>query len=138
MRLGATKSEPRSQATNYRSVARALVETARAIDALGEATYGNGLAIIAIHTAIAYTDALTIAHRELKSTDGDHVRAADVLVFALGARAEASHVKRLRRVLAAKSKAAYSGNYYTLDEGRDLLWHVEKYAAWAEEMLGTP
>jgi hypothetical protein len=65
MRLGAAKSEPRSQAASYLSVARALVETARAVDVLGEATYGNGLAIIAIHAAIAYTDALTIAYREL-------------------------------------------------------------------------
>jgi hypothetical protein len=65
------------------------------------------------------------------------VRAADVLVFALGARAEPSQVKRLRRVLAVKSKAAYGGTYYTLEEGRDLLWQVEKYALWAEEMLLT-
>jgi hypothetical protein len=135
MKLGATRREPRDQAANYRTVARALVETARAVDVLGEAMYGNGLAIIAIHPAIAYTDAVTIAYREVKSADGDHARAADVLVFALGPRAEPLHVKRLRRVLGAKSKVSYGGAYYTLAEGRDLLWHVEKYAAWAEELL---
>jgi hypothetical protein len=138
MRLGATKREPRSQAANYRAVAHALIETARAINVLGELTYGNGLAIIAIHSAIAYTDALTIAHHEIKSTEGDHLRAADVLVFALGARASKAQVNRLRRVLGAKSNASYGGNYFTLEEGRDILRHVEKYAVWAEGLLQNP
>ena len=135
MKLGKTKPEERSRAGRYRSIGRALVETARALDLIGEAKYGNGLAIIAVHAAIAYTDALTVAYREVKSTDGDHVRAAEVLAFALGARADAAQVKRLRRVLAVKSEASYGGNYYTLAEGRDLLSHVETYVAWAEEML---
>ncbi|HKP76719.1 MAG TPA: hypothetical protein VJT67_14410 [Longimicrobiaceae bacterium] len=135
MRLGATKREPRSQAASYLSVAQALVQTARAIDVLGERTYGNGLAIIAIHAAIAYTDALTIAVGEMKSTDGDHLRAVDVLTHVLGARADVAQVKRLRRVLAAKSTASYGGNYYTLEDGRDILADVEKYAAWAEGLL---
>jgi len=138
MKLSATKHVPRSEAAGYRIVGHSLLETARGIDLLGEAMYGNGLAIVAVHAAIAYTDALTVAFREMKSTDGDHTRAADVLVFVLGARADALQMKRLRRVLAAKSKVSYGGSYYTLEEGRDLLWHVEKYVAWAEEMLKIP
>jgi hypothetical protein len=77
----------------------------------GDAKYGNGLAIIAIHVAIAYTDALTIAYREIRSTDGDHTRAVDALQFALGQRAPAEQVQRLRRILNGKSHASYSGDY---------------------------
>jgi hypothetical protein len=129
------KNEARSRAVSYHAIGRALVETARALDLIGEAKYGNGMAIIAVHAAIAYTDALTVTYREVKSTDGDHVRAAEVLAHALGQRAEASHVRRLKCVLAAKSEASYGGSYYTLEEGRALLLDVEKYVSWAEEML---
>ena len=137
MKLGKTKEEERSRAVKYRSIGRALVETAGALDLIGDARYGNGLAIIAVHAAIAYTDALTVAYRQVKSTDGDHVRAADVLEFALGPDAEPSQVKRLRRVLEEKSEAAYGASFYSLEEGRRLLRQVEKYAAWAEMRLGT-
>jgi hypothetical protein len=88
-----------------------------------------------VHAAIAYTDALTIAYREVKSVDGDHTRAADVLVHALGQRADQTQVRRLKRVLNAKSEAAYGGTYYTLDEGRELFTDVTRYGSWAEEML---
>jgi hypothetical protein len=137
VKLGRTRREDRSRAAKYQAVARALLRTARDLDAMGEPKYGNGLAIIAIHAAIAYTDALTVAYRELKSTDGDHTRAADVLVQALGAHAEAQQVQRLRGILDAKSHASYSGNFYTLEDGRGILQDLEQLAAWAEEQLAN-
>lgn len=137
MRLGSTKREFRSRAASYHAIGRALLETAKALDVIGESRYGNGLGIIAVHAAIAYTDALTIAFRGVKSVDGDHTRAADVLVHALGQRAEDMQVRRLKRVLTAKSEVSYGGSFYTLDEGRELLADVTRYGAWAEEMLGN-
>lgn len=137
MRLGATKNEERYRSIQYLSVARSLLETARGLDLIADWKYGNGLAIVAVHAAIAYTDALTVAFRGVKSVDGDHTRAADVLVHALGSRVETPQVNRLRRVLQRKSDAAYGGKYYTLDDGRDLLSDVDRYAAWAESMLST-
>ena len=137
MKLGKTKIEERSRAVKFRSIGRSLVETARALDLIGGANYGNGLAILSVHAAIAYTDAVTIAHREVRSIDGDHLRAADVLAFALGAQVDEVQLKRLRRVLDLKGEASYGGGFYTLGEGRDVLRLVEKYAAWAEGLLGT-
>jgi hypothetical protein len=102
---------------------------------IAEPRYGNGLAIVSVHAAIAYTDALTVAYREVKSVDGDHSRAAEVLVHALGQRADPAQVRRLRRVLNAKSEVSYSGSYYTLHEGREIFADVVCYGSWAEEML---
>ena len=135
MRLGQTKQEERSRATSYQAIARSLLDTARGLDTIAEPRYGNGLGIISVHAAIAYTDALTIAYRGLKSVDGDHSRAAEVLVHALGQRADQTQVRRLRRVLNAKSEVSYGGMYYTLDEGRELFADVTRYGSWAEEML---
>jgi hypothetical protein len=61
VKLGQTKSEDRSRAVKYQSVGRALLRTAEDLATMAEAKFGNGLAIIAIHAAIAYTDALTVA-----------------------------------------------------------------------------
>lgn len=135
VKLGRTRHEDRDRSAKYQSVGRALLQTARDLDTMGEPKYGNGLAIIAIHAAIAYTDALTVAFRELKSTDGEHLHAAEVLVHALGHHADADQVRRLRRILGAKSHASYSGSYYTLEGGRGILQELERFVEWAEERL---
>lgn len=57
-----------------------------------------------------------------------------MLSHALGARAK-DQVPRLRRMLDAKTHASYSGSDYTLEEGRDILRDLKRYATWAEEML---
>jgi hypothetical protein len=141
VRLGRTKQEERERFAKYRAVGRGLLATARDLESMGDAKYGNGLAIIAIiamiaiHAAIAYTDALTVAYREIRSTDGEHTRAAEVLVHALGHRADAEQVRRLRRIPGAKTHASYSGSYYTIDDGRAMLLELEHFARWAEDRL---
>ncbi|HEX8904242.1 MAG TPA: hypothetical protein VF771_05330 [Longimicrobiaceae bacterium] len=127
----------RSRASSYHAIGRALLETAKALDVIAEPKYGNGLGIIAVHAAIAYTDALTVAYRELKSVSGDHTMAADLLEHALGRRADPAQLKRLRYVLDAKTHVSYGGSYYTLDEGRELLVAVTRYSTWAEDMLAS-
>ena len=109
--IGKSKREERTRAARYQAIGQALLKTAGDLEALADPRYGNALAIIAIHAAIAFTDALTVTYRELKSTDGDHTRAADLLVHAMGHKADAGQVRRLRGILNAKSSASYSGNF---------------------------
>ena len=138
VRLGSTTTEDPSRAAKYLSIGRSLHRNSQELEAISETRYGNGLAIIAIHAAIAYTDALTIAYRGIKSQDGDHVRAADVLAHALGQKQEyVRHVNRLRGILQAKSDASYSGKYYTLDDGRRIVREATEYIRWAEDMLAN-
>lgn len=138
VRLGSTSTEDPSRAAKYQAIGRSLHRNSQELDAISETRYGNGLAIIAIHAAIAYTDALTIAYRGIKSQDGDHARAADVLAHALGQhRAAATQVNRLRGILQAKSDVSYSGQYYTLEEGRRIIRETTEFIRWAEEMLAA-
>ena len=134
MKLGRTSRQDKASAPKYRAVAIGLLKTARDLDTMAELKYGNGLAIIAIHAAIAYADALSIAYRALKSTDGNHRRAADVLANALGNRAVQEQIDRLSGILDSKTHVSYSGNFYTLEDGRRLLKEVEKFAEWAEQL----
>jgi hypothetical protein len=138
VRLGSTTPEDPSRAAKYLAIGRSLHRNTQELEAISETRYGNGLAIIAIHAAIAYTDALTIAYRGIKSQDGDHARAADVLAHALGQRREhAPQVNRLRDILQAKSDASYSGTYYTLDEGKRIARQTTEFIRWAEDMLAS-
>lgn len=137
VRLGSTAKEPPSRAVKYLAIGRALHRNSQELEAISESRYGNGLAIIAIHAAIAYTDALTTAYRGIKSQDGEHSRAADVLAHALGQNQHAGQVSRLRGILQAKSDAAYSGHYYTLDDGRRIVREVTEFVRWAESMMDT-
>ncbi len=67
VRLGGTAPEDPSCAAKYLSIGRSLHRNTQELEAISETRYGNGLAIIAIHAAIAYTGALTIAFRGIKS-----------------------------------------------------------------------
>lgn len=138
VRLGATTTEDPSRAAKYLAIGRSLYRNTQELEAISETRYGNGLAIIAIHAAIAYTDALTIAFRGIKSQDGDHVRAADVLSHVLGPqRDHVRQVNRLRGILQAKSDASYSGQYYTLEDGKRLVREATEFIRWAEDMLAN-
>lgn len=138
VRLGSTTTEDPSRAAKYLAIGRSLHRNTQELEAISETRYGNGLAIIAIHAAIAYTDALTIAFRGIKSQDGDHVRAADVLAHVLGPqRDHARQVNRLRGILQSKSDASYSGQYYTLEDGKRLVREATEFIRWAEDMLAN-
>ncbi len=132
VKLGKTTQVDRHQALKYIAVGEALHRTAQDLAELAEPRYGNGMAIVAIHAAIAYTDALTIAFRGIKSTNGDHTRAAAVLQHALGHRADEAQVRRLRAILNAKSHASYSGSYYTIENARAILERTNEFIAWAK------
>lgn len=134
VKLGKTVQAGRHEAVKYLVMGESLHRTAEDLLALSEPRYGNAMAIIAIHAAIAYTDALTIAFREVKSADGDHARAADVLVHALGYRASEPQLRRLRAILNTKDHVSYGGNYYTTTEAAGLLAKTRDFVAWARNV----
>jgi hypothetical protein len=136
VRIGSAKDVDPSQAEKYRRVGASLLASARALEAIAVAgdPYGNAIGVVAVHAAIAYNDALCIAFAGLKSTEGDHRKAADVLKRALKSRAEPGQAERLRSILGVKERVSYAGLYYALDEARSLLREAETFGAWAEQM----
>jgi hypothetical protein len=135
VRRGQRKATDRQKAGKYRNVGSALLESARALKDLADddARYGNAIAVIAIHAAIAYNDAVTISYGGFKSTEGDHEKAPDALVAALKNPSPA-HVDLLRAVVKKKDSASYRGEYYTIGEAVAVLRRTEAFCAWAEEM----
>lgn len=131
--LGKTRQMDRSQAAKYLRVARALHSTAGDLDQLAAEgdTYGNAMAIVAIHAAIAYADALAIAFRELKSIDGDHSMAVVTLRHAIGHRADEAQIRRLESIIDQKSAVSYQGQYYTITDARAVVAKLNAFAQWA-------
>ena len=130
-----SKIVDRTQAPNYYAVARAFRTSAEALAELpGQgATYGNAIALLAIHAAISYADALAVAFGGRKSSD-DHTRSAELLQNVLKAQVPVEMVKILRVVIGAKDEVSYQGSYYPLDDGLRLLDKAGRFYSWADEL----
>jgi hypothetical protein len=131
------KSVDRSEAEKYLLVGQSLRRSAADLNALGEAAYGNALGILCIHAAIAFSDALSIWAKGMKST-GYHSDAAGLLVELFpqdsGTRGA---IRSLRTLLSSKDSIEYSGRFYQLEEARNLFRHLQKFSVWAEKKYGT-
>lgn len=131
-----TRRVDRSETPKYAETGRVFLESAKALSDVADdgAPYGNAIALLAIHAAISFADALSIAYGERKSVD-EHTKAADTLRAVLGSRLPNDKARALRRILAEKGSVSYQGMYYTLDDGRTLLSLATTFCAWARDTL---
>lgn len=133
VKRGAKKKVDPHDAERYLRVGRNLLQAAEDLSSLAGAFYGNAIGILCVHTAITYTDALTIRAAGIRSSD-EHTKAADRLIETVAVSNQDQKVIRvLRSILARKEEIEYSGDFYTLPEARKMLQDVKKYATWAEE-----
>lgn len=135
VKRGRRKTVERHQAAKYRNVGSALLRSAQDLEevAAEDARYGNAIAVIAIHAAIAYNDAITIAYAAFKSTEGEHEKAPDALIAALK-NPSPDNVDLLRAVVKKKDTVSYQGEYQTMGDAATILRRAEQFCAWAEEM----
>lgn len=91
----------RVQAGTYLHKARGFRADAEAMAALAGEFSGNGLAVLCVHAAIAYSDALAVRAGEAKSASGEHLDAVDLLesVVRIATDGDRAAVKALRYVL---------------------------------------
>lgn len=131
---GSRKQVDRAHAERYRRVGEALIGSAKLMAELASESdsFGNAIAVVAVHACIAYNDALCIAWKGFKSTDGDHTRAPDALIQALSHQAPAERVRQLRAVVDKKDQVSYQGTYYRIDEARRLMRDAAAFCDWAE------
>lgn len=125
-----------AQAGKYYKVARSLAQAATDLAHVADDgdAYGNAIAIVSVHSVIAYGDALCIAYGGFKSTEGEHIAAADALADALGNRAPSDQLNRFRAILAEKDTIAYQGNFYTVVDARQVVSRLRVFADWAQAM----
>lgn len=127
------KRVDRAQAKLYLEKARGFLGDAE--NMIGQSEFsGNGVAVLAIHAAIAFADAVTIRIREAKSASGDHTEAVDVLQDSLGRLTDSDRValKDLRFILQRKNDASYTANLVSTQEAEAIVAKLRSFARWAE------
>ncbi|MFC1539853.1 hypothetical protein ACFL41_00015 [Gemmatimonadota bacterium] len=106
---------------------------ARAVDGqIGDPIMSNALL-----AAIAYADALTIKFGGILNQQ-DHARLIAALQSALGNRASKEQLNRLGRLLKMKNQIQYDHTVCTIQDAREYVGQVRRFASWAETELARP
>lgn len=132
----AKRTDP-ARAESYAEVGRRLLHAARAITEQGDARHASALAILAVHSVIAYADAVAIHSGGKRSTAADHAVVLALLRDVLGNRLPDKVAKEIQRVIAEKDKFEYQGYVASMSEARALLDRAERIGAWSEEWLNV-
>jgi len=98
------------------------------------AGYRYSAALLAIHGAISYCDALRIGLGSQNLSSENHQAASGELKILLSARniKNSGGVDRLSRLLEMKSKIAYSSYLSSESDIKQIVLRAERFAAWAE------
>ena len=134
-RLDRTKRIDPRLADNHAEVGRRLLHAGRAIVEHGDERHASALAILSVHVAISFADAVAIHSSGRKSTSSDHEASVRLLRAALGARLSTATENALRRLIGAKDRFEYQGYVATMREAAVLFGHAERIATWADGVL---
>jgi hypothetical protein len=119
---------------HYRSRARDFLDGMRFLQDDLDA-FGYSSALLGIHGAISYADALRIGMGSKKLMAGDHSRAADDLKSLLDSNrfVQQQGVKHFRLLLSRKSKISYAAQAVRKNEFEDIVKRALRFADWAEK-----
>jgi len=96
--------------------------------------YGYSSALLGIHGAISYGDALRVGMGSKSLSSDDHGRATSELTSLLTSRGfdQQQGFKHLRALLSRKSRISYAAETVRKDEVEDIVKHAKRFADWAE------
>jgi hypothetical protein len=98
--------------------------------------FRDSSALLAVHSAVSFSDALRVGLGDAKLSSEDHGTAADALKRALLTRRwqDESGLKHLHDLTSKKSQIAYGGKRFS--DYRSLIDKAEKFAAWSNKVGG--
>jgi hypothetical protein len=96
----------------------------------------NSSALLAIHSAISYSDALRAGLGDARLSSDDHRSAADTLQGLLKSTRvkEQKGLRHFKLLLSKKSRVAYSDQPLSLTECKDLITAAERFEVWANQV----
>lgn len=134
-RLDRTKRIAPAEADHYAEVGRRLLLAGRAILERGDPRHAPALAILGVHAAIAYADALCIHLGGRKSTSSDHGAGLRLLKATMGSRLSPQIERSTQRLMAEKDRFEYQGYVATMGEAAALFAKAERFGTWADQVL---
>jgi len=138
VRRGGWKKVENNQWRGRFDLGRAFLLSANeALERAEDDQIGDPIMSNALLAAIAYADALTIKFGGILNQQ-DHARLLAALQSALGNRASKEQLNRLGRLLKMKNQIQYDHTVCTIQDAREYVSQVQRFASWAESELARP
>lgn len=98
--------------------------------------YASAAVLLAVHSAIAYSDALLIGLGGRRPRSENHMEAVAALKRACsGARLDQQGISHLRKLLSAKTDISYGDKRVDDERVKALCIAAERFQVWAERIL---
>lgn len=99
-------------------------------------SYWNSSALLAIHSAVSYSDALRLGLGDQKLSADDHQKSADSLQKLLASKhlEDQAGFKHLRFLLSKKNLVAYGDQRLEHSDYEMLFTKAERFARWADKI----
>ena len=98
--------------------------------------YASAAAILAVHSAISYSDALLIGLGDTRPRGENHQAAVTALKRACtGARIDQKGIPHLQKLLSAKTDISYGERQVNDEKIKALCIFADRFQAWAERTL---
>jgi hypothetical protein len=102
----------------------------------GLATYASAAALLAVHSAISYSDALLVEMTGTRPRGEDHQEAVAALRRACAkARIEHRGIAHLQKLLGVKTDVSYGDRHVDDSKIEALCITAERFRVWAERIL---
>lgn len=127
----------KSLALSYLDTAASFRKDAQNMMSLPGDFSGNGIAVLCVHAAIAYGDAIAILAAGRKSKSGRHQDAAPFLASVYPPRtvADKTAIRTFQGILSRKDEVSYAGDLMDAEEAAALLKKLLAFAQWAEKAI---
>lgn len=127
------KTVDKLQAKNYKIVADNFYSGA---EAAKEYEYWNASGVLIVHSAIAYSDAISIRYGGAKCQGEDHNQTVTLLKEVVANTDENKKaVIQLEKIIAHKNSVSYRGEIYD-EKDIEVLWkNINRFKVWAEGLL---
>ena len=124
-----------SLAAKYLTKANRFKADAENMAQLSDEFSGNGVAVLCVHAAIAYGDAIAILAAGKKSKSGDHRDAAPFLssVVPIRTAEDKAAIRAFQAILNRKDEVSYADDIIDESEAAALLERLRTFARWTDK-----
>ena len=117
----------------FRDVAKNFYEGAKIAS---EYSYYNAAGVLIVHSAIAYSDSVSIKNGGVKIQGDNHYEIISLLDDMISHSADKKKaLNQLKIIIDHKNKVSYSGDVYHKKDIDQLWKHFERYKFWVDELL---
>lgn len=122
-----------SRFSSYKKIAHSFFEAAVISSEMG---YYNAAGVLFVHSAIAFSDAITIKLSSTKSSGDNHFQIISLIEdIAKASNEKSKALNHLRKIIDQKNLVSYSGEEYNHKDIVELQKNAQRFQIWALKIL---